>query len=62
VANQKYLGELINKKNYKGLQNMARVHTRQGKQTGIIRAVFPNPVPGGTPTLRVFFVSLIKHT
>jgi len=25
------------------------------------RAVFPNPVPGGTPTLRVFFVSL-KHT
>jgi len=24
--------------------------------------VFPNPVPGGTPTLRVFFVSLIKHT
>jgi len=24
--------------------------------------VFPNPVPGGTPTMRVFFVSLIKHT
>jgi len=27
-----------------------------------LRTVFPNPVPGGTPKLRVFFVSLIKHT
>jgi len=27
----------------------------------VIAAVFPNPVTGGTPTLRVF-VSLIKHT
>jgi len=25
-------------------------------------AVFTNPVPGGTPTMRVFFVALIKHT
>jgi len=28
----------------------------------LFKAVFPNPVPGGTPTLPVFFVSLIKHT
>ncbi len=37
-------------------------HAARVKVNESPRAVVPNPGPGGTPTLHVLHVSLIKHT